>query len=54
MEVLSAIQHKCTGELQALLAEADVAGKGNILRGKWQQDVQEHLSFHKDQRENGK
>ena len=54
VEVLSAIQHKCTGELQALLAEADFAGKGDILRQKWQQDVQEHLSFHKDQRENGK
>ena len=54
VEVLAAIPHKCTGELEALLAEADVAGKGDILRRKWQQDVQEHLSFHKDQRENGK
>ena len=53
LELVSAIQKKSTGELEALLAEADRVGKGNILRQKWQQDVQEHLSFHKDQRQNG-
>ena len=54
LELLPAIQHKSRDELEALLAEADVAGKGDILREKWQQDVQEHLAFHRDQRENGK
>ncbi len=54
LELVSAIQKKSKGELEALLAEADGAGKGSILRQKWQQDVQEHLSFHKDQRQNGK
>ena len=54
IQLVSAIQNKSQGEVEALLAEADSAGKGNIIRQKWQQDVQEHLSFHKDQRQNSK
>lgn len=54
LELVSTIQKKSKGELEALLAEADGTGKGKILRQKWQQDVQEHLSFHRDQRQNGK
>lgn len=54
LELVSAVHKKSKDELEALLAEADRADKGHILRQKWQQDVQEHLSFHRDQRRNGK
>ena len=54
LELVSAIQRKSTGELEALLAEADRVGKGDTVRQKWRQDVEEHLAFHKDQRQNSK
>ena len=53
LAVVSHIQHKSTKELEALLSEADSAGKGNILRQKWKQDVEERMACNKDQQHNG-
>lgn len=54
LAVVSHIQHKSKKELEALLCEADSAGKGNILRQKWKQDVEERVAFNKDQLNSGK
>ncbi len=50
---VSHIQQKSKKELEALLLEADSVGKGDILRQKWKQDVEERMAFQKDQQHNG-
>ena len=40
-------------ELEELLADADRAGKVDILRKKWRQDVEERIDFDRDQKKNG-
>ena len=44
------IHHKSPSELDSILAEADKVGKGDILREKWKQDVEDRISFDRDQR----
>jgi hypothetical protein len=53
LTVVEHIHHKSRSELDAILAEADKAGKGDILREKWKQDVEDRISFDRDQRKNG-
>ncbi len=54
LTLVSEIHRKSRGELEALLAEAEREGKGSILKQKWQQDLDEQVSFHKDQRKSSK
>ena len=53
IEATSYIQNNSKGELEALLLEADAAGKGDVLRQTWKQDVEDRINFNKDQRCNG-
>ena len=53
IEATSYIQNKSKGELEALLLEADAAGKGDVLRQTGKQDVEDRLNFNKDQHFNG-
>ena len=53
LAVVSQIHHKSRSELDALLAEADKVGKGDILRDKWKQDVEDRILFNRDQQRNG-
>ena len=50
LAVVAHIHHKSRSELDALLAEADKVGKGDILREKWNQDVEDRISLDGDQR----
>ena len=54
LTLVSEIHRYSWGELEALLAEAEQAGKGSILKQKWQQDLDEHVSFHKNQMKSSK
>ncbi len=54
LRLVAEIQHSSPEKLEELLTEADRAGKGDILRNKWKQDVEERLAFEKDQQRNGK
>ena len=51
--VVAHIHRKSRSELEAILTEADKVGKGDILREKWKQDVEDRISFDRDQRKNG-
>ena len=53
LAVVSHIHHKSRSDLERLLAEADKVGKGDILREKWKQDVEDRIMFDRDQRKNG-
>ena len=53
LDVVAHIHRKSRSELEAVLAEADKVGKGDILREKWKQDVEDRISFDRDQRKNG-
>ena len=53
LTVVSHIHHKSRSELECLLTEAEKVGKGDILREKWKQDVEDRISFDRDQRVNG-
>ena len=50
---MSHIQDKSEADLEALLAEADRSGKGEILLETWRQDVKDRKAFHSDQLNNG-
>ena len=43
--VVAHIHHKSPSELDSILAESDKVGKGDILREKWKQDVEDRISF---------
>ena len=47
------MQKHSKDELEALLSEADAAGKGKILRQTWKQDVEDRIKYNKDQHKNG-
>ena len=51
--IAARIHHKSQSELQCLLSEADRAEKGDILRAKWKQDVEDRITFDRDQHKNG-
>ena len=53
-EIVAEIQGKHIDEINEVLTEADEKGKGDIMRALWEQDVQEHREFQKDQRKNSK
>ena len=53
IEATSYIQKNSKSELEALLLEADAAGKGDVLRQTWKQDVEDRFNFNKDQHSNG-
>lgn len=40
-------------QLDEVLAEADVKGKGKLLRRVWKMDVDERMKYFKDQKTNG-
>lgn len=54
LTLTSQIHHKSKVALEGLLLEADRAGKGDVLRGAWKQDVEDRAAFQKDQKSNGK
>lgn len=56
LTLTSQIHHKSKAALEGLglLLEADRAGKGDVLRGAWKQDVEGRAAFQKDQKSNGK
>lgn len=54
IELVAHISRTSNIELQKVLAEADRAGKGDVLRMKWKQDVDERIAFDRDQKRNGK
>ena len=54
LQIVSQIQHRSKQELETVLAEADKAGKGDLLRMKWKQDVEERVAFERDQQTNSK
>jgi len=54
IKLTSEIYHKSKGELHKLLSEAEKHGKEELLKETWRQDVEERLSFQKDQKKNGK
>ena len=49
LQIVSCIEHKSKHELEVVLAEADKAGKGDLLRMKWRQDVEKRVAFERDQ-----
>lgn len=53
LAIVAHIHHKSRSELDTLLAEADKVGKGDILREKWKQDVEDRIAFDRDQKQNG-
>ena len=53
LAIVTHIHHKSKADLSSLLTEADKVGKGDILREKWRQDVEDRLSFDRDQQKNG-
>ena len=54
LTLVSSIQKKSEKDLQKILQEADQAGKGEVLRQCWRQDVQERQQYTRDQKRNGK
>lgn len=54
LTLTSQIHQKSRAELEDLLFEADRAGKGDVLRAAWKQDVEDRATFQKDQKSNGK
>ena len=54
LTLVSSIQKKSEKDLQKILQEADQAGKGEVLRQCWRQDVQERQQYTMDQKRNGK
>ena len=53
IELVSKIQRTSKDQLERLMAEADAAGKGDLLREAWKQDVEDRRAFDKDQHGNG-
>ena len=53
IKLTSEICHKSKEDLYTLLSEAEKRGKGELLKETWRQDVEERLSFQKDQEKNG-
>lgn len=53
LALVSHIHHKSRSDLEALFAEADKVGKGDVLREKWKQDVEDRMMFDRDQQKNG-
>ena len=51
--LVSRIEKHSRHDLEQILQEADKAGKGDILKAMWRQDVQEQLCYEKDQKLNG-
>ena len=49
----SQINYKSRSELENLLYEAERAGKGDVLKETWKQDVEDRIAFQRDQRKNG-
>lgn len=49
----SQICSESKSELQRLLAEAEKLGKDGVLKETWKQDVEERMTFQKDQKRNG-
>ncbi len=47
LTLTSQIHHKTRAELEGLLLEADRAGKGEVLRQAWKQDVEDRAAFQK-------
>lgn len=54
LTLTSQIHQKSRAELEDLLFEADRAGKRDVLRAAWKQDVEDRATFQKDQKSNGK
>ena len=54
VSIVSCIHDKSKADLEALLAEANARGKGDLLRAAWKQDVLDRKAFQEDQRQNGK
>ncbi|XP_064388810.1 uncharacterized protein LOC135336868 [Halichondria panicea] len=52
LAIVAEIEKTSKVKLEELLKEADVTGKGDILREKWKQDVTDRLDFIKDQKKN--
>ena len=48
----SRIHHKSRADLETILVEAERAGKGDLLKGTWKQDVVDRAAFQKDQKRN--
>ena len=53
LTLTSQIHHKSRSDLEAILDEAERAGKGDVLRETWKQDVEDRAAFQKDQNKNG-
>lgn len=53
LTLTSQICSKSKSELQRLLAEAEKLGKDGVLKETWKQDVEERMTFQKDQKRNG-
>ena len=54
IDVVAQVHRKSQSDLRILLDEADKVGKGDILREKWKQDVEDRILFNKDQQRNGR
>lgn len=54
LTLTSQIHRMSRAEVEDLLFEADRAGKGDVLRAAWKQDVEDRATFQKDQKSNGK
>ena len=53
LTLTSQINYKSRSELQNLLYEAERAGKGDVLKETWKQDVENRIVFQIYQRKNG-
>ena len=53
LTLTSQINYKSRSELENLLYEAERAGKGDVLKETWKQDVEDRIAFQRDQRKNG-
>lgn len=53
LEMVAAITEQCPEELNKVLCEADSRGKGEVIRKLWKHDVEDRLTFKKDQSRNG-
>ena len=53
LALTSYIYSKSKSELQRLLAEAEKLGKDGVLKETWKQDVEERMTFQKDQKRKG-
>ena len=52
IELVAHIYRTSKKELEDVFTEADKAGKGDALRKKWRQDVDDRMSFKRDQEKN--